>query len=260
MWIIGAILIAFGIALFFYKKKVEDKLLDVKYYDQTDIKSAVETCVSVSQELGSGHYSQMIKVAAKAHSDTPLRGEFSNEPCVYYEVSAIHEFEKLVERKDDNGKVHRNWVAGTETIGSKKEGGEFGLNDGTGSVLVDIQGADLTLDNAVNRFKNSGGTVSFSFGTFRPENGREKRSKGYREVERNIPLGQKLFVLGELHDRNGAPTISISKEKGNPFIVSIKSEEEVIGGLESKVKMVYYGAIACLVIGPILIVANFFVK
>lgn len=260
MWVVGAILIAVGVALFFYKKKVEAKLLDVKYYDKTDIKSAVETCVSVSQELGSGHYSQMVKVAAKAQLDSPYTGEFSNEPCVYYEASAVHEFEKLVERKDENGKVQRNWVSGSETIGSKREGGEFNLNDGSGSVLVDIQGADLTLDNAVNRFKNSGGSVAFSFGTFHPENSRNKRSKGYREIERNIPVGQQLFVLGELNDRNGSPTITISGEKGNPFIVSIKSEEEVIGGLESKAKMVYYGAIACVVIGPILIVANFFVK
>lgn len=260
MWVIGAILIAVGIGLFFYKKKVEDKLLDVKYYDQTDIKSAVDTCLSISQELGNGHYSQMVKVSAKAASDAPFTGEFSQTPCVYYEVSAVHEFEKLVERKDENGKVHRNWVSDSETIGSKKEGGSFQLNDGTADVMIDIQGADLTLDDTVNRFKTSGGSVSFSFGTYHPESSRNRRSKGYREVERNIPVGQQLFILGELHDRNGMPTITISKEKGNPFIVSIKSEEEVIGGLESKAKTAYYGAIACVVIGPVLIVANFFVN
>ncbi|CAG5084759.1 E3 ubiquitin ligase family protein [Parvicella tangerina] len=259
MWVIGAILIAVGIGLFFYKKKVEDKLLDVKYYDQTDIKSAVETCLSISKELGTGHYSQMVKISARAKSDTPLTGEFSNEPCVYYEASVIHEFEKLVERKDNDGKIHRNWVADTETIGSIRQGGEFGLNDGTGDVLVDIEGADLTIDHSIDQLKTSRESVSFSFGTYHPENTRQKRSKGYREIERNIPVGQQLFILGELHDRNGVPTITISKEKGNPFIVSIKSEEEVVSGLENKAKMVYYGAIACVVIGPILIVANFFV-
>ncbi len=260
MLVVGAILIAVGIGLFFYKKKVEGKLLDVKYYDQTDIKSAVDTCVSISKELGSGHYTQMVKVSAKAKSESPLTGEFSNESCVYYEASAVHEYEKLVERKDDDGKVHRNWVDDSETIGSTRKGGEFELNDGTGAVKVDIQGADLTLDQAVNQFKTSGDSVTFSFGTYHPENTRKKRSKGYREMEQNIPVGQQLFVLGELHDRNGTPTISISKEKGNPFIVSIKSEQEVVSGLESKVKMMYFGAIACVVIGPALIVASFFVK
>lgn len=259
MWVVGVILIAVGVGLFFYKKKVEDKLLDVKYYDQTDIKSAVEMCLSVSEELGTGHYSQMVKVSAKAKSDQPLIGEFSNDSCVYYEASVVHEFEKLVERKDENGKIQRNWVSDSETIGSTRQGGEFGLDDGTGDVMVDIEGADLTLDNAVNQFKTSGSSVSFSFGTYHPENSRKKRSKGYREIERNIPTGQQLFILGELNDRKGTPTITISGEKGNPFIVSIKSEAEVVSGLESKIKMVYYGAIACVVVGPILIVTNFFV-
>ncbi|MCB9189375.1 MAG: hypothetical protein H6599_08855 [Flavobacteriales bacterium] len=260
MWVIGVILIAVGIGLFFYKKKVEDKLLDVKYYDQTDIKSAVETCLSVSQELGTGHYSQMIKVSAKAHSDQPLVGEFSDSPCVYYEASVVHEFEKLVERKDENGKVHRNWVGGTEMVGSTRQGGLFHLNDGSGDVMVNIDGAKLTINSAVNQFKSSGGSVNFSFGTYYPENTRQKRSKGYRELESNIPVGQQLFILGELNDRSGTPTITISSEKKNPFIVSIKSEEQVISGLEGKIKGLNIGAIACGVIGVIMIIANFFVK
>lgn len=259
MWLVGAILIAVGVALFFYKKKVEDKLLDVKYYDKTDIKSVLDTCISISSELGTGHFSQMVKVSAKAQIDEPLIGEFSNAKVVYYEASAEHQFEKLVETKDSEGRTKKNWVSGSQTIGSKRDGGIFELNDGTASVEIDIQGSDLTIDYAINQFKSSNRSVDFSFGTYRPESSRDMRSKGYKEVERNIPVGKELFVIGELNDRGGKPTITVSQEKGNPFIVSVHSEEKVIGGLESKVKMVYYGAIACVVIGPALIVANFFV-
>lgn len=92
------------------------------------------------------------------------------------------------------------------------------------------------------------------------KNTRQKRSKGYRELESNIPVGQQLFILGELNDRSGTPTITISSEKKNPFIVSIKSEEQVISGLEGKIKGLNIGAIACGVIGVIMIIANFFVK
>lgn len=259
MWIIGVILIAVAVGLFFYKKKLEDKILNVKYYDQTDIKSAVDTCSSVSGELGSGHYSQMVKVSAKALLDEPLIGEFSDKKCVYYEASAEHHFEKLVESKDENGRVKRSWVPATDTIGVTRMGGQFMLNDGTGEVEIDIKGSDLTMDYAVNQFKNSARRVDFSFGSFTPESSSKIKSKGYKEIERNIPLGKQLFIVGELNDRNGSPMITISAEKGNPFIVSIHSEEQVLGGLESKTKAVYYGAIACAVIGPILIVANFFV-
>lgn len=258
MWILGIILIAVGIGLFFYKKKLEEKVLNVKYYDQTDIKSAVDTCLSVSGELGSGHYSQMVKVSAKAHLDEPLIGEFSDDKCVYYEAWAEHHFEKLVERKDENGKTKRSWVSDTDTIGSSTKGGIFTLNDGSGEVLIDIKNSDLSIDYSVNQFKTSGRRVDFSFGHFSPESSSRIKSKGYKELERNIPLGQQLFVVGELNDRNGNPTITISAEKGNPFIVSIHSEEKVIGGLESKTKATFYGAIASCVVGVVLIIANFF--
>jgi hypothetical protein len=259
MWIVGAILIAVGVGLFFYKKKVEDKLLDVKYYDKSDIKSALETCLSVSQELGTGHYSQMVKFSAKAQIEEPCVGEFSNDKCVYFEASAVHKFEKLVESKDSEGKVQRRWVSGSSTIGSMKEGGEFMLNDGSGEIAIDIDGSDLTMEYAVNNFKSTTSPKRFSFGAYQPESSRKKKSQGYQEIERNIPVGQQLFIIGELHDRNGTPAVTRSAEKKNPFIVSVHSEDEVIGGLESKVKAVFYGAIACLVIGASLVVANFFV-
>lgn len=259
MWIVGIILIAVGVGLFFYKKKVEDKLLDVKYYDKTDIKSALDTCTSISQELGSGHYSQMVKVSAKTQIQEPFIGEFSDDKCVYFEASAEHQFEKLVESKDSEGKTQRRWVSGSSTIGSTKEGGIFTLNDGSAEIEIDIEGSDLTMNNAVNDFKSTTRPVRFSFGAYNPESSSRKRSQGYREIERNIPLGQELFVVGELHDRNGAPAISLPAEKKDPFIVSIHSEEKVIGGLESKIKMVFYGSIASVVIGVGMIIGNFFV-
>ena len=39
-----------------------------------------------------------------------------------------------------------------------------------------------------------------------------------------------LFVIGELHDRTGVPTIGLPQDKENPFMVSIHSEEKIIGG------------------------------
>ncbi len=249
MWVIGIILIAVGIGLFFYKKKLEDKLLNVKYFDKTDINSAVDTCLSVSKELGSGHYSQMVKIEAKATIDQPIIAEFSNQECVYFEASAEHEYETLVETKNDKGRVIRNWIPGSEKIGSVKEGGLFILKDNTGQVEIDIQGSELTIKQSVKQFKSSGRSKDFSFGSYSPRSDRDFKSKGYSILEKNIQLGTQLFVIGELHDRNGSPMIGLPKEKGNPFMVSIHSEEKIIGGLENKTKNVFYGSIACMIIG-----------
>lgn len=256
MWIFGIILVAIGIGLIFYKKKLEDKLLNVKYFDKSDIKTAVEACEGVSKELGTGHYSQMVKIDASAVMDEPLTGEFSNDECVYFEASAEHEYETLLETKNDKGRTVRNWIDGSELIGRVEEGGQFYLKDNSGEVEIDIQGSELTINQSFKQFKSSGRSKDFSFGTYDPRSSRDFKSKGYSMLERNIKVGTPLFVIGELHDRNGTPMIGLPSEKDNPFIVTIHSEKQVIGGLERKTKNFFYGGIACAVAGAALIVVG----
>lgn len=257
MWVFGIILIAIGIGLYFYKKKLEDKLLNVKYFDLSDIKSAVDTCLSISKELGTGHYSQMVKVEAKAIIEEPLIGEFSRQECVYYEVSADHEYERLRETKNDKGKTVRNWVSGSDRIGGAKMGGQFILQDSSGQVEIDIEGSELTIKQVVKQFKSSGRSMDFSFGSYSPRSDRDFKSKGYSIQENNIQLGTDLFVIGELHDRSGVPMIGLPSENDNPFMVSIHSEEKIISNLESKTKNVFFGGIACIVIGVGLTISGF---
>jgi hypothetical protein len=61
-----------------------------------------------------------------------------------------------------------------------------------------------------------------------------------------------------LHDKEGAPKISKPQDKKETFVVSTKSEEDVIKGLESQVKMLFYGGITLAVIGALVIVSGFF--
>ena len=257
MWVIGVILIAVGIGLFFYKKKIDDKLMNLKYFDLTDIKSVLDTCLGISKELGTGHFSQMVKVKAKAFSEEPINGVFSKLPCVYYQASVTHKFEKLIEVKDSNNKSSYKWVEDSEMLGNTKEGGKFLVDDNTEKVLIDIDGADLTITRAVNRYVPSNNSVSFEFATYNPVISRDKKSLGYSENENNITVGTELFIVGEFHDRNGTPTITKPQNSENPFVVSIHSEEKVLSNLESKSKNTFYASIACLVIGAILVVVGF---
>ena len=47
-------------------------------------------------------------------------------------------------------------------------------------------------------------------------------------------------------------------EKGKHFIVSTKSEEEIINSAESAAKWQYFGAIASVIVGVGLVIAAFF--
>jgi hypothetical protein len=254
----GSILIAIGLGMILYKKKVEDKILNVKYHDKTDIKSVLEMCLSVGSEVGKGHFTKMVKITGKSGIDRPLIGEFSGKECVYYEVQVDHTFDKLEESKDSNGRTQQKWVNRSETLGSEKKGGEFWLIDNSGRINLNIEGSNLSLPNAIHNKKSALRAVDFSFTQYHPVNNRDMRSTGYIEIERHLKVGENLFIVGELHDRDGEPKISKPSDKKETFVVSTKSEEEVIKGFESQVKMLFYGGIALAVIGAIVIVSGFF--
>ncbi len=261
MLVIGIVLIVVGALLVWNKTRLEKKILSIKYFDRIDLKTALENYKHIASELGKGSFSQMVKLSAKAHSDTPLKGEFSGEDCVYYTSQVIHKYKKLEEKKDKDGKIVKNWVTRTEVVGDTTRGDDFQLNDGTGMVDINIQGADITPNEVVDDFKpanSSGGGLSFSFGSLTFRNESTLKTIGYSEVEHNIGIGTSLFVIGEINDRNGSLMISRPADKENPFIVSVKSEASILKGLEGNVKMSLYGGIAAAAVGVVLIIVSFF--
>ena len=92
-----------------------------------------------------------------------------------------------------------------------------------------------------------GGGSGISFGSFSLSLGMTpggRRILGYNYTESIIPIGQRIYVIGEASDSDGALIIKKPREKGKPFIVSLKSEEEIIGSHESSAKWYLVGAIA----------------
>jgi hypothetical protein len=256
--IVGAILIAIGVGMILYKKKIEDKITNVKYHDSTDLKSVLDACLGISKDLGTGHFSQIVKTSATAVLDRPFKGEFSKMDCVYCETEVIHMYDEMEETKDDNGRTQRKWVSRTESLGRNKVGEEFWLNDATARVTVNINGANLGLKNEVYREVKTQRPVQFSFATYNPVQNDKRKSTGYIEVERHLKPGAKLFVVGELHDRDGQPKITKPQDKKETFVVSTKSEEDVVKGLESKAKMMYYGGFVVAILGVLAVIASFF--
>lgn len=260
MLVIGIVLVVIGILLILNKKRIENKIVDIKYFDRIDLKTALENYNSIAAELGKGAFSQMVKLSAVAKSDNPYKGEFSKEDCVYYTASVTHKYKTLENQKDSEGNEKKVWVDHVETVGSTTRGDQFQLNDKTGEVTINIQGAEVTPHEAVDNFiaANDNSGFSFSFGSISFRNDHNYKTVGYNQSEDNIRVGTTLFVIGELNDRNGELMITKPSDDDNPFIISVKTEESMIEGLESKAKMTFYGGIIVAVIGIGLTIASFF--
>lgn len=152
----------------------------------------------------------------------------SGQPCLYFEVEIIREWEKTV-TTEDGVKTEK----GKDTLQTVKSGPVFALNDGSGPVHVNPDGGmDVELDKSFEQAQNvSYGTVIF--GQFRaevPAAGGDKYTRAIKAVEKIVPPGGNLFVMGQLE--NG----QIGKPKGmlGTLRASRKGREALIGSTKKK--------------------------
>lgn len=147
----------------------------------------------------------------------------SGQPCLYYEVEIIREWEKTVST-EDGVKTEK----GKDSLQTVKSGPVFAVNDGSGPVYVNPDGGmDVELDKSFEQSQNVAyGTVIF--GNFRTEvsaPGGDKYSRGVKAIEKIVPPGGNLFVMGQLD--NG----QIIKPKGmlGTLRASRKGRDHMIG-------------------------------
>ncbi len=258
--IIGILLIAAGGGLYYLRQQQLNKALDIKYYETSTAKQVIDLYNDVKDTVEVGNYSgTIVELSGMGIANNPLTAPHSQRPVIYYEATVEREYEVTEQERDNEGNYRTVNRRSSETVSKQSEYAVFTFNDGSGATLnVDMQGANKELVQSVDRFEAeapAGFNLNLSFGGANVGN---SRTIGYRYKERIIPNNTKLYILGEVTDRSGELLITKPKEKGKPFIVSTKSEDELVRGAESSAKWQFIGAIASAVIGVILIIASFF--
>lgn len=242
--IIGIILIGIGVFLFFNRKKNLNKALDIKYYQNTTIASLKDIYEGIKEQLGIGSYNEIVEMSGVAITDNPLEAEHSQKPVVYCSAQVVREYEVQVERRDSNGNTSWSTERRSETVSNNTSYVPFYLKDSTGEILVDMEGAEAIAQQTFDRFEQNA-PAGYSFSS-------DSNTIGYRYKEKSIPLNAKLYVLGEASDRkNGEIAIVKPTDPKKQFIVSTKSEEELLKGIESNAQWSFYGSIALAAAGGI---------
>lgn len=253
--IAGIVFMGLGAGLFYGRNRSLGKALDIKYYETSKVKELVETYQSIRQELGVGNYSgTIVELSGVGHSDSPLIAEFSRRPSLYYETSVVREYEVTEQQRDKDGNYRTVTSRRSETVSNNSQYIPFYLDDNSGAkILVDMKGAKKDLVQSHNRFSPEppqGFSLNFGSGG--------SKTIGYRYQEKIIPADVRLYVLGELSDRSGELSVVKPSEKDKYFIVSTKSEEEIVKSAESAALWQKIGAIVSILVGVGLVVAAFF--
>jgi hypothetical protein len=227
------------------------------FRNRTRQKSALmgQTETSGASEVGGLAPGTLVEVKGMLRCEEPLTSEMAEKTCAYYSSTVTREYLRP-DHDDDNdvGSDRR-----TEVMAQNVQFAPFVVEDDSGSVAVDAEGAEGDARQVINRFdRNTGNEGTFSLGGVSINLSGGERTIGYRYTESILPVDEAVYVLGTVQE-NGDIGASHSGEVGHRFVVSHRSEEALGQSLGKTVLWLGVGGAASIVLGVVLLVVGIIV-
>jgi hypothetical protein len=222
--------------------------------NRTRQKSALmgQTETSSASEVTGLAPGTLVEVKGMLRCEEPLTSEMAEKTCAYYSSTVTREYlERDYDDDDEVGSDRRS-----EIVAQNEQFAPFVVEDDSGSVAVDAEGAEVDARQVVNRFdRNTGNEGSFSLGGVTINLGGGERTIGYRYTESILPVDASVYVLGTAQEDGGigAPQ---SGEEGHRFVVSHRSEEALGHSLGKTALWLGVGGAGALGLGVILLIVS----
>lgn len=255
--IAGLILAGLGALLLRLRTRALNHLLEIQFLKTTPVAELLELHKNVADEIGAGGFNQLVETRGVVESDAPITAELSGERCAHYRMEVTERYEETYVERDANGHDVVRTRTGSTTVASNTNTARFFVSESGGRVLVQPEGATLDTTQILDRFEPAGLGGSITFGTFSMPTGTaaaNRRVLGYHYAEWILPLGSTVFVVAQASDQGGELSLRKPEDKSKPFVVSLKSKEQVTGAMESKARWMLVGAFVTILGGFTLVV------
>jgi hypothetical protein len=239
----AVIFVVAGIVLLYFRNKNKQK---AALMGQTQTSSASDVSGLAPDTL--------VEVKGTLRCEEPLSSEMAGEKCAYYSSKVIREYMERDYDDDDVGSDRRS-----EVVAHNEQFAPFVVEDSTGTVAVNAEGAEMDAKQVVNRFERNTGSEgpSISLGGTTIHLGGGERTLGYRYTETILPVDAPVYVLGTVQQGGGIGTPSGDEE--HRFVVSHRSEEALGQSLGKTVLWLGVGGIASIAVGVVLLAGGIFV-
>jgi hypothetical protein len=235
-------------------RAAKESIYQMKVAEARPVRELKSMAGEIATEIGRGSFNEVCEVVGKLGSDEPLAGELSGEPCAYFRTTISRKWEEEVEEWDEQQKKHvKRTRSGSEVVSSTERRALAWIDDGTGRLDLRLDGAKMDLVEVEDRFE-PGKKPSREGLKFSKHEG-NRRTLGFRYEEELLPLGVQVYVLGEVTDSEGLAMRKPS-DANKRFLVSTKSEEEMLRGAEKSKTLSLIGAVAAAAIGVLAILAG----
>ncbi|MCA9516575.1 MAG: E3 ubiquitin ligase family protein [Myxococcales bacterium] len=243
LWI-GLILVVAALVLFFFATRSKKKAYFIQATETSKIGDVQRLVDEVKADMIDGMssgYRDYIEVKGQIVADQPLAGELSEGRFAICQTTVSRIVERLETNRDSQGNVRQTWRKSTERLTQNRRDTPFWIDDGTGRIRVKAGTKGVDLVKVVDRFEppssfegGLGSRLQVSLGGFSlgiGGMGSQSRTVGYQLVEEVLPVGQRVYALGEVADTEDEGVVlrtPTDEQKDRPFMLSTKTEEELL--------------------------------
>lgn len=259
--IIGIILIVFGgyMALF-QRKQHADHMLEIQVQETKtipEVREALEAMAPIDP-----NYREMVEVKGVAQSEQDVITPYSREKVAFYIAKTVQVSETTETYTDSDGNSRTRTQKHYDTVSEEESTAPLLLKDQQGNeIVIETNGTSKKLDlqKSFDRFDNNRTAYdnrSYSrYNNYNVQPRGNSRIQGYKKTEEVFRLNAPLYALGEAYMQDGRIYLGPPRAKDMPFIVTSKSEEQLIKEKKSSQKIALFGGIAAIIVGIIVIAA-----
>lgn len=266
LMIIGVLLVGLGVYLtVFQRAKSANVALEIQA-QPTKTFEEVKEALEAMQEYNP-NYRELVEVKGFASTNETVKTPYTNKQVAFYTAETVQVSETTEEYRDSDGNRRLRTTKHEDRMSAEESSAELLLKDKEGNeIVIETNGVANKLDliKTHDRLETAnpygGAYMNDPFRRYTrynvPSYGTGHRIIGYKQVEKTLPLGGALYVLGEAYMLANRIWIGPPKDKKQPFIVTTKSEEQMLKETQSSQTTSTVGGIICAVLGLALFIVG----
>ncbi len=259
--IIPLLLVGGGlVAIFYIRPKTKNNITEIKYM-QTKTISELDDMFRQMDSNGLGNdYREYVELKGVVKSDNLVDTPFSNRKVVYCDstLSQVTEFRE--QYRDGNGHMQTRVTKHENIISNEKSSQEIYLNDNSSqeAVAIEINGTGCKFDvpKTFDRFEPKGNLGNYKYFNSFSWNRYGAETLGFKMTEKTINENQNLYVIGEAFRVGNQIHIGKPQDNKKPFIITTKSEEDLVNKSTQNAKIALVGGIIAIVIGIVMLLST----
>lgn len=263
MGIIMPILLIGGglLAIFYIRPKTQNNVTEMKYM-QTKTIAELNDMFNQMDTNGLGNdYREFVELKGKVVSDNLVETPFSNRKVAYCESKLAQVTENKEQYRDNNGNIRTRVNKQENNISDEQTSQEISMVDNSGNqeVVLEINGVGCKLDipKTFDRFEPKSNLTNYRYFNSFSWNRYGAETLGFKMTENTIEANQNLYVIGEAFKVGDKIHIGKPQDNKKPFIVTTKSEEDMINKSNQNSLFLLIGGIVAIVIGLVMFISMF---